>query len=120
MSVINEANIPVKSWSGHLDAPTSELRMIENLIQELDQIKEVSEKRADLLLKAEAKIENMNIIIKPLIEARKPYLQWLKPLEEIYFKKLMEIMNNNQSKVSVSTGLNRGTVRKKLKQFNLI
>lgn len=120
MSIIDEANILVKSWSGHLDAPTSELRMIENLIQEIDQIKEVSENRSDLLLKAEAKIEKMNIFIKPLIEVRKSYHQWLKPLEEIYFKELMKLKSNNQSKVSIAAGLNRGTIRKKLKQFNLI
>lgn len=120
MSIIDEANILVKSWSGHLDAPTSELRMIENLIQELDQVKEVSERRADLLLKAESGIEKLNLIIKPLIEVKKPYHYWLRPLEEIYFDRLIEITNNNQSKVSVIAGLNRGTVRKKLKQFNLI
>lgn len=120
MSIINEADILVKSWTGHLDAPTSELRMIENLIQELDQVKGTSEKRADLLLKAEAKIEKMNALIKPLIEVRQSYRQWLKPLEEIYLKKLMEIMKNNQSKTSEITGLNRGTLRKKLKLHNLI
>lgn len=49
-----------------------------------------------------------------------PYHQWLKPLEEIYFKQLMRANNNNQSKVAIASGLNRGTTRKKLKQCNLI
>lgn len=53
-------------------------------------------------------------------DVKKPYYQWLKPLEEIYFKKLMKLKNNNQSKVAIATGLNRGTTRKKLKQFNFI
>ena len=120
MSIIDEANILVKSWSGHLDAPTSELRMLENLIQELDQIKEISERRADLLLKAEAKIERLNVVARILNGFRTPYYQWLKQVEGIYFKRLMKATNNNQSKVAVITGLNRGTTRKKLKQCNLI
>ena len=53
-------------------------------------------------------------------ELNKPYYQWLKQQEEIYFKNLMKITNSNQSKVAVLAGLNRGTVRKKLKQSNLI
>ena len=96
----------------------------DDVITELQKVKneltDLAEKRADLLLKAETKIEKMNIFVEPLIEVRRSYHQWLRPLEEIYFKKLMELKNNNQSKVSVSTGLNRGTVRKKLKLFNLI
>ena len=117
--LIAEGLILVKSWTGHLDAPVPELRMIEKLIQELIQTKEISERRADLLLKAEAKIEKLSAT-EALIKAEKPYHEWLKPLEEIYFKKLMEIMNNNQSKTSEMAGLNRGITRKKLKQCNLI
>lgn len=118
--LIAEGLILVKSWTGELDAPVAELRMIEKLIIELGYTKKISERRADLLLKAEAKIEKLNTIVQPLVEVRKPYHQWIKPFEEIYFKKLMEIMKNNQSKTSEIAGLNRGTTRKKLKQFNLI
>jgi len=41
-------------------------------------------------------------------------------LEKLYFEKLMKMTDNNQSKVSEITCLNRGTVRKKLKQYDLI
>ena len=88
--------------------------------EEYDSLKGLAERRADLLLKAEAKNEKLNLILKPLIEIKKPYHQWLRPLEKIYFDELMEITKNNQSKVSVIAGLNRGTIRKKLKQYNLI
>ena len=118
--LIAEGLILVKSWSGHLDAPVPELRMIEKLTQELGQMQEISERRAELLLKAEAKIEKLNTIVQPLVEVKRPYYQWLKSVEEIYFTKLMKIMKNNQSKTSEMAGLNRGTVRKKLKQYNLI
>ena len=109
-----------------IDTPFEQIKPVDydDVITELQKVKneltDLAEKRADLLLKAEAKIEKMNIFIKPLIEVRKSYHQWLKPLEEIYFKKLMELKNDNQSKVAVATGLNRGTIRKKLKQYNLI
>ena len=110
----------------NIDTPFEQIKPIDydDVITELQKVKneltDLAEKRADLLLKAETKIEKMNIFVEPLIEVRKSYHQWLRPLEEIYFKKLMELKNNNQSKVSVSTSLNRGTARKKLKQFNLI
>ncbi|MCK4759956.1 MAG: hypothetical protein KAT69_07885 [Candidatus Aminicenantes bacterium] len=118
-NLIAEGLILVKSWTGHLDAPVPELRMIEKLVQELGQIIETSERRADLLLKTEAKIEKLSAT-EALIKTEKSYHEWLKPLEEIYFKNLMSVMNNNQSKTSEMAGLNRGTTRKKLKQCNLI
>ena len=43
MNIIDEANILVKSWSGHLDAPTSELRVIEKLITQLETAEKVIE-----------------------------------------------------------------------------
>lgn len=43
MNVIDEANILIKSWSGHLDAPTSELRVIEKLIIQLEDAENVIE-----------------------------------------------------------------------------
>lgn len=104
--LIAEGLILVKSWSGHLDAPTSELRMIESLIQELEQ--------------KECILELINPAYTVFGETGKPYYKWLKQCEEFYFKKLMQIAKNNQSEVTRMAGLNRGTIRKKLKQYNLI
>ena len=41
MSIRSEAAIFVKSWSGELDAPVVELRMIESLLAELEKAEKV-------------------------------------------------------------------------------
>ena len=48
------------------------------------------------------------------------YSKWLKQKEKGYFEHLMKITGNNQSRVTRLSGLNRGTVRARLKLYGLI
>ncbi|MEH6569113.1 MAG: DNA-binding transcriptional regulator Fis [Halioglobus sp.] len=48
------------------------------------------------------------------------YPMVLAEIEAPLLKEIMEYTRNNQTKASIMLGLNRGTLRKKLKQYNLI
>ena len=48
------------------------------------------------------------------------YQMVLTEIEAPLLKEIMAYTRNNQTKASVMLGLNRGTLRKKLKQYNLI
>lgn len=91
-----------------------------NIIDEAKRYVSINPRQCPLAVDHINKLIELLEITEKVNEVRKPYYQWLKPLEEIYFKKLMKMMKNNQSKVAIATGLNRGAIRKKLKQFNLI
>jgi Fis family transcriptional regulator len=43
----------------------------------------------------------------------------LAEVEAPLLKEIMAYTNNNQTRASVMLGLNRGTLRKKLKQYNM-
>jgi Fis family transcriptional regulator len=48
------------------------------------------------------------------------YPMVLAEIEAPLLTQIMEYTRNNQTKASIMLGLNRGTLRKKLKQYNLI
>lgn len=48
------------------------------------------------------------------------YQMVLAEIEEPLLREIMAYTRNNQTRASVMLGLNRGTLRKKLKQYNLI
>lgn len=48
------------------------------------------------------------------------YQMVLAQVEAPLLEQIMAYTNNNQTKASLMLGLNRGTLRKKLKQYNLI
>ena len=48
------------------------------------------------------------------------YQMVLAEIEAPLLKEIMAYTRNNQTKASIMLGLNRGTLRKKLKQYNLI
>lgn len=48
------------------------------------------------------------------------YSMVLAEIEAPLLTQIMEYTRNNQTKASIMLGLNRGTLRKKLKQYNLI
>jgi Fis family transcriptional regulator len=48
------------------------------------------------------------------------YQMVLAEVEAPLLAEIMEYTRNNQTKASIMLGLNRGTLRKKLKQYNLI
>ncbi len=48
------------------------------------------------------------------------YQMVLAEIEAPLLKEIMAYTHNNQTKASIMLGLNRGTLRKKLKQYNLI
>ena len=48
------------------------------------------------------------------------YQMVLTEIEAPLLKEIMAYTRNNQTKASVMLGLNRGTLRKKLKQYNLL
>jgi Fis family transcriptional regulator len=53
-------------------------------------------------------------------EVTEVYEMVLSEIEAPLLETVMEYTRNNQTKASVLLGLNRGTLRKKLKQYNLI
>ena len=48
------------------------------------------------------------------------YQMVLAEIEEPLLREIMAYTRNNQTRASIMLGLNRGTLRKKLKQYNLI
>ena len=48
------------------------------------------------------------------------YQMVLAEIEAPLLREIMAYTRNNQTKASIMLGLNRGTLRKKLKQYNLI
>ena len=48
------------------------------------------------------------------------YAMVIEQVEEPMLKAVMEYNLNNQSKAATMLGLNRGTLRKKLRQYNLL
>ena len=53
-------------------------------------------------------------------EAREFYNLVLAEVEEPLLRVVMEYTANNQSRAAAMLGLNRGTLRKKLRQYNLL
>lgn len=53
-------------------------------------------------------------------EAREFYNLVLAEVEEPLLRVVMEYTANNQSRAATMLGLNRGTLRKKLRQYNLL
>lgn len=47
------------------------------------------------------------------------YEMFLKEIEPALFKSVMQHVKNNQSNAATALGINRGTLRKKLKQYKL-